>query len=196
MQTETVLKGVVRAERLPDPTEFIPAILERVKPEHLRRQYGVYDWTDATDFLKKLAARSGKLLRGGEGDLATISVNIINDWQRGRLPYFVPPPDKDGFVPTEEVHVCCCGFDTISLYCVFLLRLVRWMEGKSAVGVIAAADAIEPRGDMHEMVDVRWFARVHQHSLPRTNVHAVLPCAMSACLAFQVSYHVDVVREV
>lgn len=94
---------MVRAERLPDPSEFIPAILDRIKPEHIRKQYGIYEWSDALDFLTKLANKHGKLLRGGEPDLTTISVNMINDWQRGRLPYFVPPPDREDYIPTEEV---------------------------------------------------------------------------------------------
>ena len=56
-ETEIVLKGVVRAEKLPDPTDFVPAILSRVKEEYVRRLYGVASWDDATDFMTKLAAR-------------------------------------------------------------------------------------------------------------------------------------------
>ncbi|CAN0493674.1 unnamed protein product, partial [Scytosiphon promiscuus] len=51
------LKGVVRAEKLPDPTDFVPAILSRVKEEYVRRLYGVATWEDATDFMTKLATR-------------------------------------------------------------------------------------------------------------------------------------------
>lgn len=43
-QTEIVLKGVVRAERLPDPTEFVAPILDRVKKEYIVRTYGIKDW--------------------------------------------------------------------------------------------------------------------------------------------------------
>ena len=42
-ETTIVLKGVVRAERLPEPTEFIPAIMDAVKLEYLRTAYGVMD---------------------------------------------------------------------------------------------------------------------------------------------------------
>jgi len=44
LQTEIVLKGVVRAERLPDPTEFIQPILDRVKKEYISRTYGIASW--------------------------------------------------------------------------------------------------------------------------------------------------------
>jgi nuclear GTP-binding protein len=95
-EVETVLKGVVRAERLETPSDFIPAILSRVKKEYVQKQYLVRDWEDATDFLTKLAARNGKLLKGGEPDLHGVSINVINDWQRGKLPYFVAPPKDEG----------------------------------------------------------------------------------------------------
>ena len=95
-EVETVLKGVVRAERLETPSDFVPAILDRVKKEYVQKQYLVRDWEDATDFLTKLAMRNGKLLKGGEPDLHGVSINVINDFQRGKLPYFVAPPKADG----------------------------------------------------------------------------------------------------
>ena len=48
-QTEIVLKGVVRAERLPDPTEFVTPILERIKFEHVVKTYGIPDWEVRSD---------------------------------------------------------------------------------------------------------------------------------------------------
>ena len=36
-EAETVLKGVVRIERLEDATVYVPALLQRVKPEYLVR---------------------------------------------------------------------------------------------------------------------------------------------------------------
>ena len=46
-QVETVLKGVVRAERLETPSDFIPAILARVRKEYVQRQYLIREWDDA-----------------------------------------------------------------------------------------------------------------------------------------------------
>eukprot|EP00968_Pinguiococcus_pyrenoidosus_P005694 scaffold368_cov258-Pinguiococcus_pyrenoidosus.AAC.57 len=99
-EVETVLKGVVRAERLPDPTSFVAPILERVKKEYISRAYGLPpNWEDDVDFLKKLAVRQGRLRAGGEPDLHNVAVNVINDWQRGKLPFFAPPP---GYEAGEE----------------------------------------------------------------------------------------------
>ena len=37
-------------------------------------------------------------LQGGEADVNTVSKMILNDFQRGRLPYFVSPPSKVGAI--------------------------------------------------------------------------------------------------
>jgi nuclear GTP-binding protein len=44
------------------------------------------------DFLTKLAIKMGKLIKGGDPNLNNVAVQVINDWQRGKLPFFVPPP--------------------------------------------------------------------------------------------------------
>lgn len=78
--TEKVLKSVVRAEKLPDPTIYIQAILDKVDPKHIYDIYGVAEWEDSEDFLKKVALKTGKLLKGGEADFNNISKSIIVDW--------------------------------------------------------------------------------------------------------------------
>ena len=131
---DAVLKGVVRAERLPDPTVFIPKLIEKCYDlDHLHNTYGAgllklsndvhaahraglttgltsgrkgpdnvaFAGPDALDtaadtFLSNLARKMGRLLPGGEPDLRTVAVALINDWQRGKIPHFVPPPDLPG----------------------------------------------------------------------------------------------------
>jgi len=112
-EVETVLKGVVRAEKLDTPSDFIAAVLDRVKPEYITRQYQVDNWTDSIDFLNKVALRSGKLLKGGEPDIHSISINVINDWQRGKLPYFVPPPNSSSNDIEDNVPLIEEGLDEI-----------------------------------------------------------------------------------
>lgn len=91
-ETGTVLKGVARVENLESPSEHIATVLSRVKPEYIRRTYNLREWRDAEDFLSQLAFRTGKLLRGGEPDQDTCARMVLNDWIRGKIPYFVPPP--------------------------------------------------------------------------------------------------------
>lgn len=90
--TEKVLKGVVRIELVKEPEDYIEAVLERVRPQYLAKTYKVTDWTNPKDFLEKLAFRTGKLLKKGEPDTYTVSRMVLNDFQRGKLPYYVLPP--------------------------------------------------------------------------------------------------------
>ncbi|KAF2899136.1 hypothetical protein ILUMI_07045 [Ignelater luminosus] len=89
---EKVLKGVVRVELVTNPEDYIKPILERVRPEYLAKTYHVNDWKTPTEFLEKLAFRSGKLLKKGEPDITIVARMVLNDFQRGKLPYYVSPP--------------------------------------------------------------------------------------------------------
>ncbi|KAG6916765.1 hypothetical protein DXG01_005510 [Tephrocybe rancida] len=100
--TSTVLKGVVRVEALPTPSEHIPALMERVKPLYLARTYGLdlpnpddksQNWAPEV-LLDKLARMKGRLLKGGEPDVESVAKIILSDWVRGRIPFFVPPPER------------------------------------------------------------------------------------------------------
>jgi len=42
------------------------------------------------------------IVQGGEPDLSTVSKMVLNDWQRGRIPFFVKPPGPEG---DQEVRV-------------------------------------------------------------------------------------------
>jgi len=115
--TETVLKGVVRIEALATPSDHIAALLQRVKPIYLSRTYGIplpepekneeaeagddttkkqlKTW-DPEDFLDKLARMKGRLLKGGEPDLEGVAKIVLTDWVRGRIPFYVMPPEREG----------------------------------------------------------------------------------------------------
>lgn len=85
LQVETVLKGVVRAERLQSPGDFVAPMLARISVEHIQRHYGLKEWSSDVDFLTQLANKKGKLLRGGEPDLDGVAKSMIYDWQRVRI---------------------------------------------------------------------------------------------------------------
>ncbi|KAF5468537.1 hypothetical protein F2P56_012681 [Juglans regia] len=94
-ETDIVLKGVVRVTNLEDAAEHIGEVLKRVKKEHLKRAYKIKHWDDENDFLLQLCKLTGKLLKGGEPDLTTVAKMVLHDWQRGKIPFFVPPPRQD-----------------------------------------------------------------------------------------------------
>ncbi|KAL6038914.1 hypothetical protein STEG23_010003, partial [Scotinomys teguina] len=94
-ETDIVLKGVVQVEKIKAPQDHIGAVLERAKPEYISKTYKIDSWENAEDFLEKLALRTGKLLKGAEPDLQTVGKMVLNDWQRGRIPFFVKPPNAE-----------------------------------------------------------------------------------------------------
>ncbi|KAF8368917.1 ngp-1 [Pristionchus pacificus] len=91
-ETQTILKGVVRVENVTDPENHVQGILDRCRPEHLARTYLVDKWEDGDDLMTQIANRTGRLLKGGEPDITAVSKVMLNDFQRGRIPYFNPPP--------------------------------------------------------------------------------------------------------
>jgi len=88
---EKVLRGVVRIEHVTSPEDYIPAVLDRVKPRYLERTYKIFKYENHIDFLEQMAKKAGRLLKGGEPDVHAVANMVLNDWQRGKLPYFVPP---------------------------------------------------------------------------------------------------------
>jgi nuclear GTP-binding protein len=93
-----LLKGVVRAERVDNPSDFMDEVLARVKKCYLCQRYKLdadtTTWTDGEDFLNVLANKMGKLKKGGEADIETAARIVIYDWQRGRIPFFTMPPEN------------------------------------------------------------------------------------------------------
>jgi len=76
--------------------------MARVRPLYLSRTYGIplpdkHDPTqgwDPEEFLDKLARKKGRLLRQGEPDLDSVAKIVLSDWVRGRIPFFVAPPER------------------------------------------------------------------------------------------------------
>lgn len=101
--TDLVLKGVVRPEKLEDAHIYIQGIVDKVEKDHLKGIYGVQDWVDCEDFLTQLAKMGGRLLKGGEPDLNTVGKMILHDWQRGKIMYYDKPPRTDVVMQEAEV---------------------------------------------------------------------------------------------
>lgn len=58
--------------------------------------FGIDSWKDDEDFIEQVAKNTGKLKKGGEADCHNVATAILNDWQRGRIPYFERPPKPEG----------------------------------------------------------------------------------------------------
>ncbi|KAG6001513.1 GTPase required for pre-60S ribosomal subunit nuclear export and maturation [Claviceps maximensis] len=93
--TDLVLRGVVRVEKVEHPEQYISAVLDRVKKHHMEKTYDLRGWTGATELLELLARKGGRLLRGGEPDLDGVAKMVLNDFMRGKIPWFTPAPFSD-----------------------------------------------------------------------------------------------------
>ncbi|PVU86166.1 hypothetical protein BB561_006447 [Smittium simulii] len=102
-QSDIVLKGSIRTNLLQNPSDYVEDILsKRVKPEYIVKTYNIENWSDHEDFLTMLAKATGKLGKGGEPDMHVVSIMVINDFFRGKLPHFVEPPRIDKSQDNED----------------------------------------------------------------------------------------------
>ncbi|KAK4227566.1 putative nucleolar GTP-binding protein [Podospora fimiseda] len=99
---DLLLRGVVRVENVENPEQYIPAVLKKVKTHHMERTYEFKGWKDHIEFLELLARKGGRLLKGGEPDVDGVAKMVLNDFMRGKIPWFTPAPAMEG---TEDHEV-------------------------------------------------------------------------------------------
>lgn len=122
---DILLRGVVRTENVEHPAQYIPAVLKRCATRHLERTYDIKGWEEKptstgeeeenrptkTDkvrteesvrFLEMIARKAGRLIKGGEADIDGIAKQVINDFLRGKIPWYVAPPKTEGAEAEEE----------------------------------------------------------------------------------------------
>ncbi|KAI9890166.1 MAG: GTPase required for pre-60S ribosomal subunit nuclear export and maturation [Vezdaea aestivalis] len=93
---DILLRGVVRVENVENPEQYIAALLDKTQTRHIERTYQVRGWSTHIEFLEMMARRSGRLLKAGEPDVDGVAKMVINDFLRGKIPWFTPPPAAEG----------------------------------------------------------------------------------------------------
>ncbi|OTA94975.1 hypothetical protein M434DRAFT_29349 [Hypoxylon sp. CO27-5] len=93
---DILLRGVVRVEMVENPEQYIPALLAKVKQHHMERTYEIKGWNDHIHFLELLARKAGRLLKAGEPDVDGVAKMVLNDFMRGKIPWFTPAPIQEG----------------------------------------------------------------------------------------------------
>ncbi|KAM7193892.1 NGP1NT (NUC091) domain containing protein [Rhypophila sp. PSN 637] len=96
---DLLLRGVVRVENVDNPEQYIHYVLEKVKLHHMERTYQLKGWKNHIEFLELLARKGGRLLKGGEPDVDGVAKMVLNDFMRGKIPWFTPAPAMDGTEP-------------------------------------------------------------------------------------------------
>lgn len=109
-EADILFRGVVRVEHVSDPEQYIPEMMQKCERKHLERTYEVSGWCNyeedsskleeaSAQFLELIARKQGRLLKGGEPDEGAVARQVLSDFNRGKIPWFVPPP-KDEEVRT------------------------------------------------------------------------------------------------
>lgn len=104
-EEDILLRGVVRVENVSNPEQYVAAALRKCKPRHVQKTYDVPEFENHTEFLEMLARKGGRLLKGGEADVDGVAKMVLNDFLRGKIPWFTAPPssgDAGRGVATED----------------------------------------------------------------------------------------------
>lgn len=56
--------------------------------------YGLPRFSGADEFLRGVAAKRGKLKKGGVIDVQAAARLVLGDWNGGRIPFFTLPPSR------------------------------------------------------------------------------------------------------
>mgnify|MGYP003474198480 FL=1 len=87
-----VLRNTINPEEVKDLERAIAEILKRVKKEQLLKLYKISDYIDSKEFVIKVAQKKGKIRKGGILHLEETMRMILQDWNSGKISYYVPPP--------------------------------------------------------------------------------------------------------
>ncbi|OWZ12127.1 Guanine nucleotide-binding protein [Phytophthora megakarya] len=96
-----LLRNCINTESMADPVGAVQVLLTRCQPVQLAELYQLpldtvsKCFTDAVQFLVLVAQVKGKLGKGGIPDRQAAARIVLQDWNRGKLPYFTPPPDQN-----------------------------------------------------------------------------------------------------
>nr|XP_019012172.1 nuclear GTP-binding protein [Kwoniella pini CBS 10737]OCF50953.1 nuclear GTP-binding protein [Kwoniella pini CBS 10737] len=91
-QAEIMLRNCIKAELVEDPISPVEVILTKVDPAQLQKLYNIPPYDSVRDFLIKIALVRGRLGKGGIPDIEGSAVQILRDWNSGKILYFTNPP--------------------------------------------------------------------------------------------------------
>jgi nuclear GTP-binding protein len=97
-----LLRNCVSVESIEDPEAAVEGILRRCAPEKLMLVYGIAAYADTTQFLVQVAVKRGKLGKGGIPDKVGAARAVLQDWNSGKIPFFVLPPAPEAAPMAEE----------------------------------------------------------------------------------------------
>lgn len=121
-----LLRNCINPESVQDPVQAVQVLLEQCDPEQLSRVYKLHSrdhnkavfTKNSHEFLHLVAKMSGKLGKGGVPDRQAAAKMVLQDWNRGKIPFYVQPPvsltgidPKDMLLETTVVSTMSEEFD-------------------------------------------------------------------------------------
>jgi len=92
---DAALKNCINFDQITDCILPIEAILKRCTREQMMKLYNIVEYSSSMEFLKNIAEKRGKILRGGIVDIESAARVILHDWNSGKIPYYTIPPESE-----------------------------------------------------------------------------------------------------
>jgi nuclear GTP-binding protein len=91
-ESSLALRNSLQLEKLQDPVGVVHRMVSKVPAKQLLQVFNLQSFSDADDFILKVAGQKGKLKKGGIPDLEATAISILRDWNDGKIPFFTNPP--------------------------------------------------------------------------------------------------------
>jgi len=112
--TSLVLKNAITVDQV-DGMTAVSGILNRCNKESLMEVYEIPEFTNVEEFLFLVGKNRGKLKKGGVPDIEQAARAVLQDWNSGKIPFYVSPPARDESEETQIVNHFSEAFDIEAL---------------------------------------------------------------------------------
>ncbi|KAL0213001.1 hypothetical protein RCL1_006627 [Eukaryota sp. TZLM3-RCL] len=90
---DLILRNTIKIDRVSDVILPVNRITELTPMHVLCRIYAIPEYSTGEEFLHHIAHRKGKLKKGGIPDIDAAGKTILKDWNDGKIPFYVKPPE-------------------------------------------------------------------------------------------------------
>eukprot|EP01125_Pyxidicula_operculata_P007200 TRINITY_DN2449_c0_g2_i1.p1 TRINITY_DN2449_c0_g2~~TRINITY_DN2449_c0_g2_i1.p1 ORF type:complete len:617 (+),score=182.44 TRINITY_DN2449_c0_g2_i1:44-1894(+) len=94
-ETDAALRNCVNFEQLEDYMMPVQAILNRCSHQAFQQIYKIPEFKDGAEFLRHVAQKRGRVLRGGIPSEESGARIVLKDWNSGKIPFYTLPPDVE-----------------------------------------------------------------------------------------------------
>eukprot|EP00388_Colpodella_angusta_P002572 GDKJ01008995.1.p2 GENE.GDKJ01008995.1~~GDKJ01008995.1.p2 ORF type:complete len:476 (+),score=147.46 GDKJ01008995.1:18-1445(+) len=99
----SVLRNAVKLQNIRDPESIIKDLIQKVPVDLLCRHYNIPLFDSSESFIYHVAAKLGKLKKGGVPDVIATCVAVLKEWTSGAIKYHsMPAADND---PNASIRI-------------------------------------------------------------------------------------------